>query len=309
MHDVVFEEDAIPARRLGQRGQVGEHAGSTIQERRQFPIEQHQIIDNFTWLRGRHAVKMGAEARYSRNNEVDLDSISGIFRFDAQPTGNPLAAMLLGLPLSFSRSATPALDRHSWYLSGFLKDDWSVSRSLTLNLGLRWEVDTPMLDANLRMSGFDAAAINPVSGTPGVVKFAGVGGYPERPYRLDWNNFGPRLGFAWKLPGHSAAVIRGGYGIFFAHPMDSVQTTAASLGFSDSDLLASPDNGVTAPFRLRDGVPAIHVSAARNDTLRGCPGGTDQFYAGRLFRTESGVRLFSPVQSDDAARIARLPGG
>jgi Carboxypeptidase regulatory-like domain len=247
--------------------------GSTIQERRQFPIEQQQVVDNITWLRGRHALQAGGEARNSRNNEVDLDSISGILRFDAQPTGNPLASMLLGLPLSFSQSASPALARHSWYLSGFLKDDWSVSRSLTLNLGLRWEIDTPMIDSNLRMNGFDPTAVNPVSGTPGVVKFAGAGGYPEHPYQFDTNNFGPRLGFAWTLPQSSNTVIRGGYGIFFAHPMDSVQTTAASLGFSVSSLLVSADNGLTAPFRLRDGVPASVGTAARNDAFGAVPPG------------------------------------
>ena len=73
--------------------------GATIQERRQFPIEQHQVVDNLGLLRGRHALKIGGEARYSRNNEIDLDNISGILKFDPQSTGNPLAAMLLGLPL------------------------------------------------------------------------------------------------------------------------------------------------------------------------------------------------------------------
>src|SRR5581483_5400570 len=114
------------------------------------------------------------------------------------------------------------------------------------------------VDANLRMNGFDSTAINPVSGTPGVVKFAGVDGYPAHPYRFDGNNFGPRFGFAWRAPGASKVVIRGGYGIFFAHPLDSVQAVSASLGFSVSSMLASPDN-ITAPFRLRDGVPATPV--------------------------------------------------
>ena len=188
------------------------------------------MVDNLAWLRGRHALKAGGEARYSRNNEIDLENISGILKFDAQATGNPLASLLVGLPASFSELATSTLDRHSWYFSGFLKDDWSVARNLTMNLGVRWEIDTPMVDANLRMNGFDAAAINPVSGTPGVVRFAGVNGYPVRPYRFDGNNFGPRFGFAWRAPGASKVIYRGGYGIFFAHPLDSMQAIAASLG-------------------------------------------------------------------------------
>src|SRR6476660_5406137 len=89
----------------------------------------------------------------------------------------------------------------------------------------------------------------PSVGHSGVVRFAGVNGYTEHPYRFDGNSFGPRFGFAWKAPGASKVVIRGGHGIFFAHPLDSVQAVAASLGFSVSILLSGPD-GNTAPFRL-----------------------------------------------------------
>ena len=258
--------------------------GSTSQERKQFPIEQHQVVDNFTWLRGRHAVKAGGETRFSRNHDINLQTISGALQFStlstglpgSAATGNPLASLLLGLPLSFSEIATPDLDRHSWYLAGFLQDDWSATRDLTLNLGLRWEIDTPIVDANLRMNGFDPHAINPVSGTPGVVKFAGVDGYPQHPYGFDGNNFGPRFGFAWKVPGSGKIVVRGGYGIFFAHPMDSTQTTSASLGVSVSALLSSPDNGITAPFRLRDGVPAVTPGSPPHDDAFGAapPGQT-----------------------------------
>ena len=106
-----------------------------------------------------------------------------------------------------------------------------MSTSLTLNAGVRWELDTPLFDSNLHLNGFDPLAINPISGTPGIVKFAGVGGYPRHPYRFDWNNFGPRFGFAWKPAGKKNAVIRGGYGIFFAHPFDNTEVTAAILGF------------------------------------------------------------------------------
>jgi len=175
--------------------------GSNTQERRQYPIEQHHIVDNFSWLKNRHALKFGFEARLSRDYEVNLPTASGAFSFTAPSTGLPdtaqtgsgLASLLLGLPTSFSEMVTQTLDRRSWYFSGFVKDEWTPSAGLTLNFGLRWESDTPMFDANLRMNGFDPKAINPVSGTPGVVKFAGVDGFPSRPYEFDWNNFGPRV--------------------------------------------------------------------------------------------------------------------
>ena len=268
--------------------------GSPTQERRQSPIEQRQVVENFTWVRHRHDLKAGWEVRSSRNQEVFLQSVSGALQFSSRSTGlpgtasgasgNALASLLLGLPLSIAASQTPALDRRSWYLAGFLKDDWSVTRALTVNLGLRWEMDTPMVDANGNMNGFDTRAINPVSGTPGVVKFAGVGGFPQHPYRFDWNNFGPRFGFAWKPGGSMKMAIRAGYGIYFAHPLDSVQATAASLGVSLSALQTSPDNGLTAPFRLRDGVQSLTlIPAPRDDTFGAVPVGRNPTTAVSFF--------------------------
>ncbi|MBI3694196.1 MAG: carboxypeptidase regulatory-like domain-containing protein, partial [Acidobacteria bacterium] len=243
--------------------------GSNAQERRQFPIEQQQFVENLAWTRGRHAMKFGFEGRRSRNHEINLSTASGAFGFSTQPTGLPgnaatgngLASLLLGFPTTFSESQTQELDRSSWYLGAFAQDDWTVSPSLTINLGLRLETDTPIVDVNNRMNGFDPAQINPVSGTPGVVKFMGLDGFRTSPYSTDWNNFGPRFGFAWKPLGSTHTVVRGGFGIFFAHPLDSGQPTAASLGFSVSAALNSPDNGITAPFYLRDGVPGVTVAA------------------------------------------------
>ena len=160
-----------------------------------------------------------------------------------------------------------ALNRSSKYLAAFIQDNWTVSRSLTLNLGVRWEVDTPIIDANNRMNGFDPLAINPVSNTPGVIKFAGVNGWPEAPYDTDWNNFGPRLGFAWRPTGEKT-VVRGGFGIMYGHPFDHGAPNAASLGFDTSLSLNSPDGGFSPPFLLKDGVPAIpNTSAPHNDSF------------------------------------------
>jgi hypothetical protein len=110
------------------------------------------------------------------------------------------------------------------------------------------------------MNGFDRAAINPVSSTPGVVTFAGVAGSPVYPGDFDWNNFGPRFGFAWKPFGSQNMVLRGGYGIFFAHPFDGSEVSAAVLGFSLTAAINSPD-GISAPFQLRNGVPPIAASS------------------------------------------------
>ena len=106
--------------------------------------------------------------------------------------------------------------------------------NLTLNLGLRWETDTPIRDLKDRMNGFDMNATNPVSGTPGVVKFMGQNGFRNSPYDTDWNNFGPRAGFAWKPFAGGKTVVRAGGGVFFAHPFDRGAPTSASLGYEIS---------------------------------------------------------------------------
>jgi hypothetical protein len=115
------------------------------------------------------------------------------------------------------------------------------------------------------MNGFDPLAINPVSGTPGVVRFAGVDGWAVSPYPTDWNNFGPRFGFAWRPPAQKNTVVRGGFGVFFAHPFDHGAPNSASLGFERSANLSTPDNGITAPFFLRDGVPPVNETSGSRD--------------------------------------------
>ena len=242
------------------------------------------MVDNITKIRGGHTFKFGFEARRSRNHEFNFQTVSGAFSFSTQPSGLPgnaatgsgLASLLLGFPTGFSQLQTQELDRSSWYLAGFAQDDWRVNQSLTLNLGLRWETDTPMVDTNDRMNSFDQQQINPVSGTPGVVKFIGLNGFRSAPYDGDWNNFGPRFGFAWKILGSERYVVRGGYGIFFAHPFDAGVPNAVALGFSVSRELNSPDNGITAPFYLRDGVPAATATTPKlDDSFGAVPLGTN----------------------------------
>ena len=267
--------------------------GANSQERRQYPIEQEQLVDNLSTVRGKHALKLGLEARRSRNHEINLPTASGSFSFSTQPTGLPgnsatgsgLASMMVGFATGFTEQQTEELDRSSWYLAAFLQDDWSVTRNLTLNLGLRWETDTPMVDVRNRENGFDQRQINPVSGTPGVVKFLGVNGFRTTPYDGDWNNFGPRVGFAWKALGRSDLVVRGGFGVFYAHPFDAGIPNSVALGFSQSLSLNSQDNGITAALLLRNGVPGTPSAPALNDSFGAVPVGAASNTAVTFFET------------------------
>ena len=287
--------------------------GAATHERRQFPIQQHQFVDTLSYLRGRHALKTGLEIRPSFNYEVNRPAISGSFAFTTQPTAFPgragtglgMASLLLGFPNSVTVRETDVLDRSSWYLAAFAQDDWTVSSTLTVNLGVRWETDTPIVDANDRMNGFDSEAINPVSATPGVVRFAGVDGWPSSPYTTDWNNIAPRVGFAWRPFGLTGTVLRGGGGIFYAHPFDHGAPSSASLGFEQSATLATPDNGLTAPFYLRDGVPALNLATARDAGFGAVPVGSPTTTAVTFFERN---RQTGYAQQFNLGLQQQLPG-
>ncbi|MCL5742923.1 MAG: TonB-dependent receptor [Acidobacteria bacterium] len=264
------------------------------QERRQYPIEQLQFVNNTSWIHGKHAFKFGVEVRPGRNYEANLPTGSGAFTFATTPTGQPgsaatgigMATMLLGFPTAFTTRQTQVLDRKSYYLAGFAQDDWSITRDLTLNLGVRWETDTYMKDSENRMNSFDQNQINPVSGTPGVVKFLGVDGWRTSGWGTDWNNFGPRVGLAWRPFGSTKTVIRSGFGAFFSHPFDSGAPNSASLGFELSASRNTPDNGITAPFYMRDGVPAMNMTAPQlNDSFGAVPVGKAANTAVTFFET------------------------
>jgi hypothetical protein len=250
--------------------------GAGNHERRQFPIQQFMFSNNISVILNRHALKAGFELRPSYNFEINRPQVSGNFNFNPLATGQPgvaasgfgVASLLVGAPQGVSVRTTEALDRRSYYAAWFVQDDWTVTRNLTLNYGLRWETDTPIRDIGNRMNGFDQSAINPVSGTPGVVRFMGLNGFRTKPYDTDWNNFGPRFGFAYKPGEKSKMVIRGGFGLFFAHPFDGGAPNSASLGFEQSANVQSPDNGVTIPFYLKDGVPGLAPTLpALNDSF------------------------------------------
>src|SRR5216684_4525525 len=106
------------------------------------------------------------------------------------------------------------------------------------------------------MNGFDPLAINPVSGTPGVVTFAGIDGTPERAFATDTNNFGPRAGFAYQLTASGRTVLRGGSGIFYGPTISNSIDDQAAAGFSTSANFVASQATTESVFHLRQGFPA-----------------------------------------------------
>ncbi len=178
--------------------------------------ESYQILDNFSWLAGRHTVKFGGEYRRAAISAFNDNLERGDFvfgtnnGFDPDPGTDILAAYYLGYD-SFV-SANAGNTQRTTYNNGlafFGQDDFRVTSHLTLNLGVRWEYFGPVSEQNNILANLGSDSLLHVVGTGGV----------NSAYNGDLNNFGPRLGFAWNpLP---KTIVRGGYGVFYDYiPQD-----------------------------------------------------------------------------------------
>ncbi|MBI3680647.1 MAG: TonB-dependent receptor [Acidobacteria bacterium] len=219
----------------------------------------------FTWagsvtkIAGRHSIKAGIEYRINQSLEgVGIDS-SGNYSFDrtftqgpnpnapAVDRGHPIAGLLLGVSTSGQVGILPKVLTSNPYMGLYLQDDFKVSRRLTLNLGLRWDLEKGRTERFNQLSFFDFEAPNPLGtrvGMPnlrGGLRFVGVDGNPQRQFETDWNNFAPRFGLAYTLT--PSMVIRGGYGVFFLPYIGAASGWASGInGFlSFSPMVNSPD--------------------------------------------------------------------
>ncbi|MES1258221.1 MAG: carboxypeptidase regulatory-like domain-containing protein [Acidobacteriota bacterium] len=238
----------------------------TMVYRFQTPITDQQFLENLSWYHGRHALKFGGEYRAGRNDEIRDRGSAGNFTVSSQitdlpgsssSTGNSLASFLLGEVNAASIQVSDKIPSRASYMALYVQDDWRVSDRLTINAGLRWEVEFPRYVVGNKQNSFDPLAINPVSGTPGVVTFAGVNGTPKRAFATDWNNVGPRLGFAYRIPGTHETVIRGGGGLFYGPTVSNTIGDVASLGFSSSASYSVAQAETQSSLQLRNGFPAV----------------------------------------------------
>ncbi|HYZ85389.1 MAG TPA: TonB-dependent receptor [Bryobacteraceae bacterium] len=252
--DAAFPTFILPGY-AGLGGNVGRH---------QTPIRDTQFLEALSWFRGKHSVKFGLEHRRGRNTETRDRSSSGAFtisplitsRPGATGTGNAFASFLLGEVNSANVLVSDEITSRAYYWAGYVQDDWRVTERLTINIGLRWEAELPRRVDQNRQNSFDPYAINPVSGTPGIVTFSGRDGVPRQAFNTDWNNWAPRVGFAYRLPFAHTTVIRGGAGIFYGPTVSNSIGDVASTGFSTATTLVVPQADLLSAMRLRDGVPS-----------------------------------------------------
>ncbi len=230
---------------------LGNTRGQTIQR----PMWNRVFSDSATLIRGNHTIKFGGEYRYVFMNQENIYRPAGNFAFNEVATGDSLAALLLGWTASAGIDVYNVVAMRGDTYAAFVQDDWKVTPKLTLNLGLRWDMDQPRLETGNRQNSFDRTAINPVCNCPGVVTFAGRDGTSRYANNWDPNNFGPRFGFAWRAANNW--VVRGGAALLYMGTYNAWASSSATTGFAQGQLsYNSPDNGLTPVLLLANGFPA-----------------------------------------------------
>src|ERR1700683_5335475 len=182
-----------------------------------------QILDNFTWLKGRHTFKFGGEFRRAAISNFNDNLERGIFEFTAgvglstDPVVDALANFYTGgsqdtTDCCTSVSVDTGNTQRTTYNNGFSffeQDDYRMSSKFTLNYGLRWEYFGPLSEKNNLLSNL---------GQDGNLAMVGTDGLNGL-YKRDLHDFGPRLGFAWQVAKNT--VVRAGYGIYYDYvPQD-----------------------------------------------------------------------------------------
>jgi hypothetical protein len=191
------------------------------------PNNTWHVQDGFSKVAGSHTMKFGGEFRYLQINERNTCAPNGDFSFDGSETGIDFADFLLGAPVTYNQCSQQFLDSRTRYGGAYFQDTWKVRPNLTLNLGVRWEVSMPWYDTQgkietivpgLQSTQFPTAPLGwVVPGDPGI---------PSTLAPTHYNNFAPRVGFAYSPDFHDGALgkvfggagktsIRAAFGIYY----------------------------------------------------------------------------------------------
>jgi hypothetical protein len=205
----------------------------------------YTFSDTLTWVKNAHEVKFGGSLFRNQYFQPYYNYIRGSFTFNGYWTTDPLADFLVGVPNNVqSQKQAPQNYTFSTYYGLFAQDDYKVSSRLTLNLGLRWDVNMPTHDKYGRWVGFIPEFGKLVAANPGIVPnfdqlIASAGasnlvasaqdlGVPQALVYTRYANMAPRFGLAWRPFGGTRTVVRGGYGVFWGASMN--RPLIANLG-------------------------------------------------------------------------------
>ncbi len=186
----------------------------------------YNYIENMTWTKGSHTMKWGIDYLHILFNSFFTSNGRGAFTFQNTFTGNAVADLLLGLPQAATRNpGTPFHNAIADNYGVYFQDDWKVTPKLTVNFGLRWDIDLPARERVNKIASFDPITdtLKDAQGFRWHIENGLLTPVPDpslkgaQMWNTDWNNFGPRLGIAWRPFGGTKTVIRSGFGSFYNH--------------------------------------------------------------------------------------------
>jgi hypothetical protein len=276
-----------------------------------------EVDDSLTWIKGKHTAKFGFEYMKGASNDDSSGRSAGFFSFMPQETAQPgnsssgiaFASFLLGRvdDVQAYHFNVPSYARDSYY-AAFAQDDYKLTRKLTLNLGVRWDLFTPDVHKYNQKSWISPTLPNPgaVAGGQELLGALQVA-TPSNPSGLNtyYKDFSPRIGLAYAL--NDKTVIRTGYGIFYAQGnANRLDRGAFVQGYNGTVEKTSPDNGLTPAFVWgTDTMPGFTPTLSPTAFLGG---GTPFHSAGTLIELDPTDGL-SPYMQNYMFDVERqLPG-
>jgi hypothetical protein len=249
-------------------------------------VNTYTIADDFTWAKGHHNITIGGDFQWLEFNQSIADSPStpmsftmsnlstANFIYDPKTnlstinsaSGSSYASYLIGAVSStsiYSQSFSTLGARFKAF-SPYVQDDWKITRNLTANLGLRWDLYTPYKEVHNRWSMMSPSLINSATGTPGAIEFIGNGSGTcncSTPVHTHMTNIGPRLGLAYQYTPKD--VVRASYSIMFTHnggvggSSTGAYNGTGQVGITGSAAFASSNQGEQPAFYLNSALGTL----------------------------------------------------
>ena len=215
-----------------------------------------QSADDFTLIRGRHQIQLGAEWIHRMLDFQVSTQQNPEFDFNGQFTNDPMADLLLGRTSQFIQGNLTKVNDTQNYIALYVQDKVRLSPRLSLNLGLRWEPYFPEHDVDGRDTHFDPGAFiagkktTKFTNAPPGLFFPGDPGMPDAGTNQHVANFAPRLGLVWDPKGDGRTTVRAAYGILYdLPPMQQFDRFGFGPPWASTVTLTSPAGGLSNPFQ------------------------------------------------------------